>query len=117
MTSIFPTVQPLPTYKTASPTTAFSTMTESLISASFPITNTVLYLLQAIWTGTPVGTIAVVGSLDNINYNIPIYSIAAGGTGGSLAYDLYGTAVQWVRIAYTFSSGTGTLTCNGSTKV
>ncbi len=117
MTSMFPNVQTLLTYKTASPTVVSSAMTESLFSARFPITTSVLFLAQALWTGSPIGTIAVVGSLDGTNFNIPIYSIAAGGTSGSLNYDLYGTSVQWIRITYTFTSGSGTLTCGAATKV
>lgn len=113
----FPTTQSLQTFETASPLIPSNSMTQSLFSASFPITTTSQFLAQAFWTGSPVGTIAVIGSSDGVNFNIPIYSIAAGGTAGSLSYDLYGTSVMWIQITYTFTSGTGTLVCSASTKV
>ncbi len=117
MSALFPTVQTLTTYETSSPATPSSAMTQDLFSQSFAITTANQFLAQAIWTGSPTGTIAILGSLDNISFNIPIYSMATGGSAGSLAYDLFGTSVQWIQIAYTFSSGSGTLTCNASTKV
>src|SRR5271165_6731738 len=112
----YPVVIPLPTFETASPTTPSSSMTESLFSESFPITTSSQFLALATWTGSPSGTISVAGSLDNINFNIPIYSQSTIGTTG-IAYDLYGTSVMWIQIQYAFSSGTGTLTCSASTKV
>lgn len=115
--AFFPVVQTLATFETASPTTSSSTMTQSLFSTSFSAGASNQFLALAVWTGSPTGTIAIVGSQDNINYNIPIYSIATGGTAGSLAYDLFGTSVMWIQIQYTFSSGTGSLTCSASTKV
>lgn len=115
--ALYPIVSTLPTYETSSPTTPSSTMTQSLFSAPFPVSTSTQYLAQAIWTGTPTGTIAIIGSQDGTTFNIPIYSIAAGGTAGSLAYDIFGTSVMWIQITYTFSSGTGTLTCVASTKV
>lgn len=115
--AFYPLVSTLATYETASPTTPSSSMIQSLQSASFSIGTANQVLAQAFWTGSPVGTIAVVGSQDNVNFNIPIYSIAAGGSAGSLSYDLLGTSIMYVQIQYTFSSGSGTLTCSASTKV
>ncbi len=114
---MFSIVEALPTYETSSPTTPSSAMTQDLFSQSFAITTANQFLAEAIWTGSPTGTIAVMGSLDNINFTIPIYSIATGGSAGSLDYDLFGTSVQWIQITYTFTSGSGTLTCNAATKV
>lgn len=115
--AFYPITTALTTYKTASPATVFSTMTESLLSAPFAVTSANQFMAQAFWTGTPTGTITVVGSQDGTTFNIPIYSIATGGTAGSLSYDSFGTSVMWIQITYTFSSGTGTLTCSASTKV
>lgn len=112
-----PLVLPLPTYETASPTTPSSTMSQSLFSASFPVGTANQYLAQAVWTGTPTGTLALVGSQDNVTFNIPIYSQSLTGSAGSVSYDLFGTSVMWWKWQYTFSSGTGTLTCSGSSKV
>lgn len=115
--AFYPLTQTLSTYETASPTTPSSSMTQNLISSSFSISGANQFLAQAFWSGTPTGTISVVGSQDNVNFNIPIYSISTGGSTGSLSYDLFGTSVMWIQIQYTFSSGTGTLTCSASSKV
>lgn len=113
----YPITTSLATYETSSPTTPSSTMTQNLFSTSFPIENATQFLAQAFWTGTPTGTISVVGSQNNVTFNIPIYSIATAGSAGSLSYDLYGTSINWIRLEYAFSGGTGTLTCSASTKV
>ena len=111
----YPLTLPLATFETASPTTPSSSMTQSLFSASFTIQTSSQFLALATWTGSPVGDISVVGSQDNINFNIPIYSMSTVGSTG-LAYDLFGTSVMWIQIQYTFSSGSGTLTCSASSK-
>lgn len=114
--AFFPTVIPLATFETASPTTPSSSMTQSLFSASFPVPTENQFLTTAVWIGVPVGTIAVKGSIDNVNFYIPLDSIATGGTSGSRTFELAETSVLWARIEYTFTSGSGTLTCNASTK-
>jgi len=113
----YPTTQTLITYETASPTTPSSLMEESLFSAPFPINTTNQFMLQAFWSGTPTGVISVKGSVDGTVFDIPIYSIATGGTTGDLSFERFGTSVRWVRIEYAFSSGTGALICSGTTKV
>ena len=114
---MYPNTQSLETFKTASPLVPSDVMSESLFSAPFAISTTNQFLAQAFWTGSPVGTISVVGSQDGVTFNIPIRSIAAGGTSGSLTYDTFGTSVMFIRLAHTFTSGTGTLVCSASSKV
>lgn len=74
------------------------------------------------WTGTPTGTVNVqvsvsyaqdaegnvtnAGTWNNVALN-PSISIA--GSAGSQYIDLNQLAAPWVRIVYTFSSGTGAL--------
>jgi hypothetical protein len=113
--AFFPTVQPLATYQTSTSTPSDS-MTTSLFSQSVPLSTENQFLTTAVWTGTPVGTIKVMGSIDNVNFYIPIDSIATGGESGSRTYELAETSLPWVRIEYAFTSGSGTLSCKMSTK-
>lgn len=115
--AFYPITQTLPTFETSSPTTPSSSMTQNLFSASFAIQNANQFLASAVWTGSPVGTITVMGGQDNITFPIVLYSMAAGGSANRLDLDFFGTSVNWIQIQYTFSSGTGTLTCSASTKV
>lgn len=78
--------------------------------------------IQAVWTGSPVGTLFIQtsndvgttnpdGSVGNIN-NWTTYTgstQAAGGSAGDFAWHIWATGFKWVRLAYTFTSGTGTL--------
>jgi hypothetical protein len=114
---MYPNTQTLETFKTASPLIPSSTMTESLFSASFPVTTTNQFLIKAVWTGTPTGNIVVSGSQDGVNFDIILHTIATEGVANYLAYDTFGTSVMYVRIDYEFSSGTGTLVCSASSKV
>lgn len=107
--------QLLTTYKLASPTVAFKTMTESLISTPFPLTNTYTFIMEFIWTGTPTGTLKIMGSIDGTNFNVPLATNALTGSAGTYPFDLSATPglitnVGWIQAQYIFTSGTGTLT-------
>jgi len=85
--------------------------------------------MQAIWTGTPVGTFAVEGSL---NYDPGLISAnplnsgtwtdvgisidSVSGVSGSRIIDMTETALPWVRFTYTNTSGTGTLNVYSGSK-
>lgn len=97
-------------------------MTSSLTSAP---TNTQFLdniMYQAQWSGTPTGTFAIQGSLDYsvgsggtlLNAGtwdaIPMSAtISAAGSADSGQFDLNQIPYPWLRLAYTASSGTGTL--------
>jgi hypothetical protein len=76
--------------------------------------------VQASWTSTPVGTIAIEGSLDHsanpiTNQTInagtwtTILSYAAGGAAGGFLQDMNNLSFPWIRVSYTRSSSSGTL--------
>lgn len=87
------------------------------------------YSIQAIFTGSPVGAIKLQGSSDPVpdaNFaaaNYPVVNwtdIANSSTSvtgsGTVAYDVVKSAYNWVRVVYTASSGTGTITVQYVTK-
>lgn len=107
--------QTLATFELASPTVASTAMTASLISTPFNINNSQTFAMQFIWTGTPTGTLEIMGSLDGINYNVALGSHAISGAAGTYTLDLSATAglittCGSVQGQYIFTSGSGTLT-------
>ncbi len=122
MSQILFNTQTLPTVLASSLTTASTSMTASLVSSSFMINNSNIFAMQFIWTGTPTGTLSVMGSLDGVNYNVSLATHAIAGAAGTYTFDLAATAglvttCGWVRGQYAFTSGSGTLTTvTGATK-
>ena len=114
--AFYSTVLPLATYEASSPLVPSNSMVQSLVSESFPILTENQFMTTAVWVGTPVGTISVKGSVDNVNFYIPLDSIATGGESGSRSFELAQTSVMYARIEYTFASGSGTLVCKVATK-
>lgn len=107
--------QNLPTFELATPTVASTAMTASLISTPYQINNSYIFAMQFIWTGTPTGTLKVMGSVDGVNFNIQLATDALSGAAGAYTFDLASTAglkttVGWVQGQYLFTSGTGVLT-------
>jgi hypothetical protein len=100
-------------------------MGASVTSAPVYVEHLPLVLLQAVWTGTPVGNFTVQYSADVgtdsagtgvTNWTTDSDStIAAGGAAGDLAYDIE-TSAKWVRLVYTRTSGTGTLSARFNAK-
>jgi len=87
------------------------------------------YSIQAIFTGSPVGTLKLQGSSDPVpdanfsaaNYPVVNWTDIAGSSNsvtgaGTIAYDVSRSAYSWVRAIYTPTSGTGTITVQFFTK-
>jgi len=67
--------------------------------------------IQLVWTGTPAGTFKLQASLDKTNWaDVPSMTQAAGGAAGNLLWNVVDLMSPWVRVTYTFTSSTGTLT-------
>lgn len=67
--------------------------------------------IQLNWSGTPTGTFALLGSLDNVNYTpLKLSNVIApvGGTDFGII-DMIGTGIPYFQIQYTAVSGTGTV--------
>jgi len=87
------------------------------------------YSIQAIFTGSPVGTMTLQGSSDpapDANYSAANYAVVNWTTianssqsvtgSGTVAYDVVKTGYNWVRAIYTPVSGSGTVTIQFVTK-
>lgn len=104
----------------------------NITSNGIYLANIFSYAIQAIWTGggTPVGTFKLQGSNDNgesgtttlgatqpTNWtDITTSSQAITGNSGSVLYDAASCGYRWVRLVYTRTSGTATLSANMNTK-
>ncbi len=97
-------------------------MTGNLYSSPINASEYTLVDLQAVWTGTPVGTLYVETSNDvgTINPDGSISGLvnwttysgsaqAAGGAAGDFAWHIWATGFKWCRLSYLFGSSTGVL--------
>lgn len=99
--------------------------TASLNSVGIDLNQTVLYSIQAVFTGAPVGTLKLQISNDFVatptagganlasavthwtDYTGSSYSVSAA---GDFAWNVFDVGYRWVRMVYTKTSGTGSLT-------
>ena len=78
--------------------------------------------IQAVWTGAPVGSLFIetsndvgITEVDGTVINVTNWTTytgsatATGGSAGNFAWHIWATGFKWVRLSYTFTSGTGTL--------
>lgn len=99
-----------------------ASMTTTVTSAATSIKYTDDCAIQLNFTGAPVGTFQVQGSLDyteNSNHQpvnagnwIPLTLSpvpVAAGSSGQILLDLYGLSFPWIRVVYIPTSGTGSL--------
>lgn len=91
-------------------------MTSDIISNSININETILSGIQAVWSAgaSPIGTLTVQVSNNDIDYTDFGSSLAVAGNSGSDAFNLQELGFGFMRVHYTAISGTGTLTvsCN-----
>lgn len=68
---------------------------------------------QFIWTGTPAGTIQVMASIDGVIFDALVFSPTISQPAGSSGHGLANVnqfPYKWIKVTYTASSGTGSLT-------
>ena len=84
-------------------------MTGDLTSDTQVISEDSLIAIQAVYTGTPVGTLKLQNSLDNSNWcDSPSTETAVNGA-STVIWDISHTAIPFWRLIYTFTSSTGIL--------
>lgn len=72
--------------------------------------------IQAVWTGSPVGTLILQISNDNVTFSDYTGSSTAVSGAGDFMWNLLDIGYQWIRVKYTRVSGTGSLTVTLSYK-
>lgn len=79
------------------------------VSATQQLNQAFGYSVQAVWTGSPVGTIKLQASIDNVTYIDVANSSQAVSGAGDYFWNVFLVEYPWMKAVYTFSSGTGTL--------
>jgi hypothetical protein len=104
-------------------------MTADLHSPAISAQQFSLVDVQAVWTGTPagnlyietsddVGAVAPDGTVSGVT-NWSTYTgstTAAGGAAGNFTWHIWAGGFRWVRLSYTFSSSTGSLSARVNLK-
>jgi hypothetical protein len=88
-------------------------MSADITSSVVDVSEIKSIAVQASWSGSsPVGTLHIQASLDNVTYtNLTAGSSISGNT-GSVVVNYPDYAFKYVRLFYDVTSGTGTLQCS-----
>lgn len=89
-------------------------LSTNVASNAVYVGNCINYSIQIVFTGSPVGEFKLQGSLDNdgdpTNWTDITGSEESVTAAGDLLWNAQGVGYKYVRLLYTFSSGTGALT-------
>lgn len=72
--------------------------------------------VQAVWTGSPVGTLSLLISNDGVTYSTYTGSSTAVSGAGDFVWNLASLGFNYVKVKYTRASGTGSLNITVSGK-
>lgn len=95
--------------------TSYPILSSQSLAASFNSAATNAQFLDRIcysvsWTGSAVGSLIAQGSIDNVNFaNLDMNAITLNNATDNAILDIQVTALPYVRLAYTRSSGTGSM--------
>lgn len=108
------------------------TGTNTITSDPIPVEQLWAYAIQAVWTGTPNGTLKLQASCDAPDkavqasnggpYTVTNWTDISGssnsvtGSAGSFMWNVSDVGYRFVRLSYTNSSSSGTLTAKASLK-
>lgn len=84
-------------------------MAGSVTSSAEPLDYIYGFSIQAIYTGSPVGTLTLEASNDNSNWVTVTDSSYSVTSAGNYMWNFTVSNFKWVRVVYTRTSGTGTL--------
>ena len=91
-------------------------MTQSLTSSVVDLNQMIVFAVQAVYSGSPSGTLSLQASCDNVpsanqvvNWTTIANSAVNITTAGSSSWNYSLVGYRWVQAIYTFSSGSGTL--------
>lgn len=112
-------------------TASAMTGTTTVNSAAIPVDQLWGFAIQAVWTGTPNGTIKLQASCDAptsttqtssgtsavVNWtDIADSSVTIAGSAGNYMWNISSAAYRFVRVTYTNTSSTGVLSATMSAK-
>lgn len=89
-----------------------ASMAATITSRAIDIRRGKGWAVQFVWLGTPTGTCKVQSSVDGSTWeDVSGASIATGGAPGNQSFNTAAAVnYPYIRLVYTFTSGTGTLT-------
>lgn len=90
-----------------------TSLASSLTSDGIFVERCTEYSIQVVFTGTPVGEFKLQGSLDAgtpSNWTDITGSAESVTEAGDILWNAQGVGYRWVRLVYTSTSGSGTLT-------
>ena len=102
----------LPSFNLFTATTGIMTGTSTIVSAATNIQNLDNVGIQVSWTGTPVGVVSVLCSVDGVSYYALTFSPALAAPAGSatgMLVSLNQVPFNFVKVSYTNTSSTGVL--------
>jgi hypothetical protein len=91
-------------------------MSASITSDTINLVNKEGFSIHAIYTGSPVGTLNVSGSIDGVTFTSIPDSLLSISAAGDVLYNFREVNYVFARVVWTFTSGTGTLNIFFSTK-
>jgi hypothetical protein len=99
-------------------------MGASINSSGIDLNQQMIYAIQAVWTGTPAGTLKIQVSNDIVPVASSVVnwtdytgsSQTLSGSAGDFVWNVLNVGYRWMRLVYTRSSSTGTLNVTYSGK-
>lgn len=92
-------------------------MSSDVESSAQNMNKAVTYSIHAVWTGTPTGDLDVIVSNDGTNFTSLLDSVVAtGGAAGQAFFEVTTVSHAEVKLKYTSTSGSGTLTAKLNAK-
>lgn len=88
----------------------------TLTSSAVELQHYILCGLQAVYTGSPVGTLSLQASLDQTTWTDIAGATAAVAAAGSSLFNVSDLTYPYMRLVYTKTSGTGSLTVKSFSK-
>lgn len=88
-------------------------MSGNLTSTNLSLLQVFGFSIQAVWTGTPTGTLQLNCSNDGVNWDMVQNSAQSlTGSAGHFTWNVTSSNYRWVQLTYTATSGSGSLTVN-----
>lgn len=91
-------------------------MTSSFLSPTIQVVQGQISSIQASWTGSPVGSLQLLISNDDVVYSVYTGSVTAVSGAGNFLWNLLSCGFNYIKVQYTSTSGTGSLTITTSYK-